>query len=351
MMVSRPLPISCAPMAGGPSTPALAKAVSQAGGLGFLAGGTITPAQLQADLAEMQGSIYAVNLFAKQHTAPTAENLAALRALVEDLYAQYDQVPPPWPQVDLTNGWDEKLAAILAAPTRPVAVSSTFGCFSETEIERLHAAGIAAWVSVTNPDDALTAYRVGADALVVQGPEAGGHRATWDIAAEPDSRPLAELVKVIAANVPQLALIAAGGITTADDVRQALSWPGVQAVSIGTAFLLAEEAGTSSANREILHSHQREGSDVTVATRAFSGRVARGVKTEFTANNPHLPPLYPYVNALLKPLRETLARSADTRVSYCLAGIKAGEINQASAAEILASLTPPELTANAPARS
>lgn len=338
-------------MAGGPSTPALAKAVSNAGGLGFLAAGTITPAQLRSDLDEMQGSVYAVNLFAKQHTAPSEADLAALGELVADLYAQYHQTPPPWPQVDLTNGWDEKLAAILAAPTRPVAVSSTFGCFTETEIEQLHAAGIAAWVSVTNPGDALTAYQAGADALVVQGPEAGGHRATWSIEAQPDSRPLVELVAAIAAKVPQLALIAAGGITTADDVREALSWPGVQAVSIGTAFLLAEEAGTSSANREILYSHQRESGEVTVATRAFSGRVARGVKTEFTASHPQLPPLYPYVNALLTPLRKTLARSGDTRVAYCLAGEKVGEINQASAAEILASLTPPELTANAPDRN
>lgn len=350
-MVSRPLPISCAPMAGGPSTPALAKAVSNAGGLGFLAGGTISASQLELDLAEMDGSVYAVNLFAKQHTAPAEADLAALGELVGELYGQYDQAPPAWPEVDLTNGWDEKLQAILHAPTRPIAVSSTFGCFTETEIAELHAAGIAAWVSVTNPEDALTAYQVGADALVVQGPQAGGHRATWHIQAEPDCRPLFELVAAVAKQVPQLALIAAGGITTADDVREALSWPGVQAVSIGTAFLLADEAGTSGANREILHSHLREGGEMTVSTRAFSGRVARGIKTEFTATHPQLPPLYPYLNALLKPLRQQLARSGDTRVSYCLAGSKAGEIHQGSAAEILASLTPPELTANAPARS
>lgn len=339
-MVARPLPISSAPMAGGPSTPALAKAVSAGGGLGFLAAGTITAAQLAADLTSMAGHIYAVNVFAPQQSAPKQADLAHLGDLVADVYARYDQQVPAWPTPDLSNQWDAKLQVILTAPTPPVAVSVTFGCFTSSEIERLHAAGIAAWVTVTNPRDAVHAREVGADALVVQGPEAGGHRGTWDISAPADDRPLPELVRAVVNTVPQLPVIAAGGMTTAADVADTLQLPGVQAVSIGSAFLLATEAGTSAANREILHAHLGERGEVTVATRAFSGRIARGIKTAFSHQYPHIPPVYPYVNALLAPLRTMCAARGDTSVAYCLAGKNITQIHAASAAEILASLTP-----------
>lgn len=323
------VPVIAAPMAGGPSTPQLVTAVAQAGGLGFLAGGTISAAQLAADVAEVEGD-YAVNLFARQE--PLAD-LAPVHAVIEQLrpaYREHGLSEPELPQVDYNHTWEEKLAVVLNATHPPAAVSATFGCFTAEETTALQERGIEAWVTVTNPADARTAAELGADALVVQGPEAGGHRSTWDIHATPDSRPLAELIDVTVAAVPDtIPLIAAGGIGTAAEVQRALTFPRVQAVSCGTAFLRAEEAGTSEANRKLL---QEAGEGVTVVSRAFSGRVARGVATPFTEENTGMPAIYPFLNPLLKPLRE------DRNFAYCLAGVGAGITRQGSAADILAEL-------------
>lgn len=289
------VPIIAAPMAGGPSTPELVLAVEAAGGLGFLASGTIGVDELKRQLAAVDGHRYAVNLFAAQTPLPS---LDPVHAFIEEVGLDVDKLP----DVDYSNGWEAKLEAILAAPTAPVAVSSTFGPFTVDEIERLHDAGIEAWITVTNPDDAATAERLGADVLVVQGPEAGGHRSTWDVAAEPDNRPLRELLGAIGTKLP---VVAAGGITTdtiAEFARLA------DAVSVGSAFLLAEEAGTKELSRTMLID-----GGTSVSSRGFSGRVARGLETEFTRTH-EVPAIYPYVNKLLTSKRQ------DPAFAYCLVG-------------------------------
>ena len=166
--------------------------------------------------------------------------------------------------------------------------------------------------------------------LCVQGPEAGGHRGVWDPSAEPDPRPLKELVAAVH-QVTGIPLIAAGGLRTAEDVAEALAWPGVEAVSCGSAFLLSDEAGTSEHNRGLLRRGGR-----TVSTRAFSGRYARGLETAYTRAHPDLPLVYPYLNALLKPRRAQL----DADVDYCLVGVDVEKIGGGSVAEILAQLHP-----------
>lgn len=329
------VPVIAAPMAGGPSTPELVNAVGRAGGLGFLASGSITAQQLAADLAQVEGD-YGVNLFASQE--PLAD-LAAVHAVIEQLrpsYREHGLGEPELPQVDYSNAWEDKLAALHRAPTPPAVVSVIFGCFTAAEITALHELGSEVWVTVTNPADARAAATLGVDALVVQGPGAGGHRGTWDIHSEPDSRPLAALIDAIVDTVPaDLPLVAAGGIATAAEVQRALNFPQVAAVSCGTAFLQAEEAGTSQRNREIL---QAASDGASVATRAFSGRVARGVATAFTGAHPETPAIYPFLNPLLKPLR------AHPDFAYCLAGVGAGNTRSGTAADIVAELkSEPEL--------
>lgn len=306
------LPIIAAPMAGGPSTPALVLAVEKAGGLGFLAAGTIGVEELHAQLDAVAGHRYAVNLFARQ------QPLGGLDAVREfAVRAKVD--PAALPEVDYSNGWEEKLAALIDAPTPPVAVSSTFGPFSAAEIARLHRAGIEAWVTVTNPADASKAQRLGADVLVVQGPDAGGHRGTWTVEETPDDRTLEELLADIDADVP---LVAAGGVGE-HNIAQILAH--CDAVSCGSAFLLAEEAGTSDANRQLLQAGGR-----SVLSRGFSGRYARGLETEFV-RRVDVPAIYPYVNALLKPYRH------DPRYAYCLVGTR-WDTETRKAADIVARL-------------
>lgn len=289
------LPIIAAPMAGGPSTPELVRAVADTGGLGFLATGTYSVEETEQRIAEC-GEFYGVNLFAKQ---TPLESVDPVRKFIDDVGLDVDSLPT----VDFSNRWDQKLDVLLAAEPRPAVVSSTFGPFSAEEIDRLHDAGVEAWITVTNPEDAATAEKLGADALVVQGPEAGGHRGTWDIYTEPDTRPLMELLDAVEVSIP---VVAAGGINESN-IQAFLAK--ADAVSLGSAFLLAEEAGTNEFNRQLL----MEGG-TSVSTRGFSGRYARGLETEFTRTH-DVAPIYPYVNPLLKSKRRELA------YAYCLVGV------------------------------
>ena len=316
-------PIIAAPMAGGPSTPALARAVGAAGGLGFLALGTTTVDDAARQMAGMAGPVtYGVNLFAPQE--PLAEP-GQVAALAQEL----DLAVPDVDEVDYTNGWAKKLSSIFAAVEAghgPAVVSSTFGAFSAEEVARLHAAGVEAWVGVTTPEDAVIAERLGVDALVVQGPEAGGHRFTWSVEEEPDQRPLSELLAAVRGAGVRLPLVASGGITAPAQVAQALRIDGVVAVSCGTAFLLADEAGTSEHNRALL---TRGG--ITTSTRAFSGRYARGLETEFTRRHPDVPPVYPHLNRMLAQRRAT----GDESVAYCLVGVGVEDVRPGPAAEVV----------------
>lgn len=297
-------------MAGGPSTPELVNAV----GFGFLAWGTCPVDQAREELTRVEEP-FGINLFYPQRDEPRREDLEAIAA---ELGAE---IPEP----DYSLGFHEKLDLALA-DGRATIISSTFGCFTADEIRRIHDAGIQAWVTVTNEVDALKAAELGADGLVVQGPKAGGHRSTWTIAEEPDARSLEKLLAGVFRHV-NIPLIAAGGARTSEDVERLIEW-GATSVACGSAFLLADEAGTSDTNRALL----RAGGE-SVSSRAFSGRYARGVESRFTREHPDLPPLYPQLGAMQKPLR------SDPDYSYCLVGEDfAGALHEGPAAEIEAKL-------------
>lgn len=281
-----------APMAGGPSTPALVNAVS----FGFIALGTCTVDQAREWLAACAPP-FGANLFVPQREPLPNDVLTVARRL-------HQEVP------EVASDYAEKFALVLDAA--PAVVSSTFGCFTEGEIAQLHAAGSEAWATVTNPAEIAEAKRRGVDGVIVQGPRAGGHRGTWDQHEDPDQRTLEELLAL--ADGP---LIAAGGVRGPEDVEK-LGVP----VACGTAFLLADEAGTSARNRELLRTDAP-----AVVSRAFSGRWASGVETAFTRAHPDLPPTYPY----LRPMTSTN--------DYCLVGAGRGELLTAPAGEIERMLT------------
>src|SRR5699024_7005988 len=253
------------------------------GSFGTLAWGTISAQAAREQAEGLNTDFFGINLFAKQpeldsHGVAVARELAAAEG-VELKSADY------------SNGWDEKLQLAFTMSPRPKVVWSMFGTFTAAEVKALHAAGIEAWTTVTNEHEARAAIAAGVDALCVQGPEAGGHRGVWNPTAEPDKRPLAELVDAIA-KLSTLPLIAAGGVRSADQVHEALTWPHVVAVSCGSAFLLSDEAGTSALNRERIEKVSGDG-EASTSTRAFSGRYARGLKTTFTEAHPNSPAIYP----------------------------------------------------------
>lgn len=289
-------------MAGGPSTPSLVNAVS----FGFIALGTCPPGQAREWLAQCEAP-FAANLFMPQ-SEPLRTAAAAVAA----------RLGVGVPQVDLSCGFEEKFTAVLEAA--PAIVSSTFGCFTMEQIARLRSVSSQVWCTVTSECEAREAARRGVDGLVVQGPLAGGHRGTWTVGEDPGAEPLETLLQRI---VPLgLPVIAAGGARDAMDVARLIGL-GAQSVACGTAFLLADEAGTSKANRALLRSGRE-----SVLTRAFSGRWARGLESEFTRAHTDLPPAYPYLRPMT-PQNE-----------YCLVGAERGELMAAPAAAIEASLTP-----------
>src|SRR2546423_5585519 len=211
MMVIEQLevPIVQAPLAGGPSTVELAVAVSEAGGLGFLAGGYTTPEALRESIARtrsMTGRPFGVNIFVPGRGPADPD---AVRRYTDRLRPEVARagVAPGEPRFD-DDHYATKLA--LLRDEAPAVVSFTFGCPESAIIHDLQRRGCAVWVTVTGPGEAGRAVEAGADALVVQGIEAGGHRGGFDDREDREDYGLLALLQLGRArgDVP---LVAAGG--------------------------------------------------------------------------------------------------------------------------------------------
>jgi nitronate monooxygenase len=321
------LPIVQAPLAGGASTPALAAAVSEAGGFGFLAAGYKTPAAVRAEVEELRGGTarpFGLNLFVPSDDAgdPAAvERYAgALKADAERYEAALGE-----PRHD-DDAWEEKLA--LAAEEAVAVVSFTFGCPARAVIERLQGGGAAVWITVTTADEARDAAEAGADALVVQGVEAGGHRGSFDDAA-PGDVGLLVLLQLVRAAV-ELPLVAAGGIATGAAIAAVLA-AGASAAQLGTALMLTPEAGTSAPHREALR-----GDAPTALTRAFSGRTARGIVNRFLREHSgDAPAAYPEIHHLTAPVRAAARERGDAEAINLWAGQAFGLSREEAAGDLV----------------
>jgi nitronate monooxygenase len=323
------LPIVQAPLAGGPSTPALAAAVSDAGGLGFLAAGYKAPDAVEADLEELRGRTarpFGLNLFAPPTPVPDAAAVeryaGALRADAERAGAAVGA-----PRHD-DDGFAAKVA--LAGRARVRVVSFTFGCPERDVVLGLQEAGAAVWVTVTTVAEARAAAAAGADALVVQGVEAGGHRGSFDDAAPGDVGLLA-LLQLVRAEV-SLPLVATGGLATGAAIAAVLA-AGAEAAALGTALMLAPEAATSAAHRAALR-----GDAPTALTRAFTGRTGRGVRNRFLAEHADAPSAYPDVHHLTAPLRAAARAAGDADAFNLWAGQAYPLTAERPAAEIVRGL-------------
>ncbi|MHB8439603.1 MAG: NAD(P)H-dependent flavin oxidoreductase [Acidimicrobiales bacterium] len=289
------VPIVLAPMAGGPSTPPLASAVARAGGFGFLAAGYLTPEHLAMDIAALRGDVdaFGVNLFVG---GPHTGVESAVSAYAARISAEADAagIELGTPRSD-DDAFDDKVALLESDPV--AVVSFTFGIPPSEVVGRLRAVGIEIWVTVTSPEEALAGLAAGADVLVLQGIEAGGHRAVFvDDATQSDLSVLAliELVR----GVTDRPVVAAGGMMTGAGVAAVLV-AGAQAAQLGTAFLCTPEAGTTAVQRQAT-----AGDGPTVLTRAFSGRTARAINNRFALQyGDGAPSAYPEVHHLTSPLR------------------------------------------------
>lgn len=295
-------PIIQAPMLGS-STPALAAAVSNAGGLGSMGCTGLSPDAFQAAMDEFRAKTNRpvnVNFFC--HAAPTPDPAreTATQALLQPYYDDLGLGPVPEGR-DVSPAFDDdNLAAVLAA--RPQVVSFHFGMPGEGAVRALKEAGILILASATNVPEARALDAAGADVVIAQGYEAGGHRGTF-------TKPYADGQIGTMALVPQVVdavsvpVVAAGGIADGRGIAAALML-GAQGAQVGTAFLSCPEALTSDSHREELRTRAAH---ETAITHAFSGRPARGidnrVKREMAGKEDLLPD-FPLVNAMTAPMRK-----------------------------------------------
>jgi nitronate monooxygenase len=333
------VPVVLAPLAGGPSTPELAAAVASAGGLGFLAAGYLDAAQFRERIDRArsltQGALGA-NLFVPG--AGPAEP-AAYRSFLDRLerWAQARDLPLGEPRYS-DDGWDAKVELLIGE--RLPVVSFTFGCPPPQVIDALKAVGSEVWVTVTNPVEASAAERARVDALVVQGAEAGGHRASFTDRAGLPLYGLLPLLSLIGGQ-SSLPLVASGGIATGQALAAALC-AGAKAAQLGTAFMLCPESGTNEVHRAALRTESE-----TALTRAFTGRLARGIRNEFMdAHGDAAPIAYPELHYVTAPLRQHAREQGNPEHVNLWAGeahalakeLPAAELVRELAAEAMAAL-------------
>jgi nitronate monooxygenase len=329
-------PIVGAPMAGGVGTPALAAAVSNAGGLGFVAGGYLSADQFADDIAAARKATtgpLGVNLYVPQPSVADFLQLDYYADELEDV-AEHFQVEVGRPDFGWDDDWARKLEVV--ADVRPELVSFTFGVPSPDVIRRLGAQGLLVMVTVTSAYEAGVAIAAGADSLVVQGPDAGGHRGTFAPDMEPGTESLHELLAHIHSGTHrEVPLIAAGGLGTAEDIDEVLN-RGAVAAQVGTALMLSDEAGTHPAHRAAMKNPLYA---KTIVSRAFSGRYGRSLENKFIRQLDRLAPLgYPEVNQMTAPIRAAAADWEDPEAMTLWAGTAFAQAQAGPAGDIVAIL-------------
>jgi|tagenome__1003787_1003787.scaffolds.fasta_scaffold20852252_2 nitronate monooxygenase len=270
-------PILQAPMAGA-STPQMAIAVSEAGGLGGIASAMSTPAALRAELQLAQqstGRPLNVNFFVHQDAVFDAARDAGWRKRLEAYYHEFGLAPDAGKDAPSRSPFTAALCEIVLE-YKPKVVSFHFGLPDAALVRRLKDAGILVISSATTAEEARWLEDRGCDAVIAQGNEAGGHRGmflTDDVARQAGTFALVPQV-VDAVTVP---VIAAGGVGDGRGIAAALML-GAAGVQIGTAFLLAPEARTSAVQRAAL---KQADDNSTTLTNVFTGRPARGIVNRY----------------------------------------------------------------------
>ena len=328
-------PLIQAPMAFAHDTE-LPLAVGKTGALGSLASAMYDAAGLEKALARMKQEggdrPYNLNFFA--HRMPSADRAHqdAWFGVLRPYFGAYGLTENDIPTGGGRQPFDADALACVER-YRPPVVSFHFGLPAPEYLQRVKATGAEVWSSATTVEEAVWLEQNGADVVIAQAWEAGGHRG-WFLNRNPDSQSgLFALLPAIR-NAVRLPVIAAGGVSDAAAVRAALEL-GASAVQVGTAFLLADEALTKPAHRAAIQTARPED---TVVTNLFSGGAARGLYNRFIReagpmNDAALP--FPLAGAAAGALKATAEKQGCYDFSPFWAGQNAGLCRPGSAAEIV----------------
>lgn len=322
-----------APMAG-ISTPTLAAAVCEAGGLGSVALGALDVVGARKAMAETRARTdlpFAVNLFCH---APARRDPARESAWLDRLAPEFGRFDAAKPaalhEIYASFRANDAMLALLVE-TRPAIISFHFGLPEPHQLEALRATGAVLLASATDLHEGRAIAAAGLDAIVAQGWQAGGHRGCFDPdAADAQMETRALVQRLVPLGLP---VIAAGAIMTRADALAAMT-AGAVAVQCGTAFLRAPEAATSPAHREALSRGE------TVMTRAISGRPARGLANRFTAIDGSSAPDYPLAYDAGKALNAAALAAGDQGYGAFWAGTGAAQAATRPAAETVVAISP-----------
>lgn len=326
-------PIIQAPMAGGATTPELIAAASNAGGLGSLGAGYMAPDDIRCaikKIRELTSSPFSVNLFIPQEHEASQEQMQNacndIQQCSKELGQKTKPVPAPYMQ-----SFEEQIQVVIEE-NAPI-FSFTFGILDEIWIKQLRSNNTLLIGTATTLPEAQVLEEHGVDMIVAQGCEAGGHRGTF-LGREEDA--VIGLFSLIPQCVDQLEIpvIAAGGIMNGRGIAAAITL-GAAGVQMGTAFLSCHESGIHDKYREVLLGQQQ---DNTILTRAFSGKLARGIRNKFIdcmQTNHSCILDYPIQNALTKTMRQKAKEIGSTEFMSMWAGQSAAFCRDISASELI----------------
>jgi nitronate monooxygenase len=333
------LPIIQAPMAG-VSSPAMAAAVGEAGGLGSLGVGATDAAgaaKMVAAVRERWTGPLNINVFChRPAVADAAVEAAWIDRLRPEFAAFGAAAPASLTEIYRSFVVDDAMLAMLLE-TRPSVVSFHFGLPSGAAIRALRDAGMVLLATATSLDEARTLVAAGVDGVVAQGWEAGGHRGVFDPEAPDDRLGTMALARLLVRYLDR-PVIAAGGIMDGAGIAAALKL-GAAAAQLGTAFVAADESLADAGYRAALAG---DAARHTVMTRAISGRPARCLANRFTALSAHVRPdevpAYPIAYDLAKALHAAARSRGESGFGAQWAGQGAPLSRPMPAARLVATL-------------
>ncbi len=298
--------------------------------------GYMTPAQIAESIAQIRALTtrpFGVNLFAGGFDGTGTRDAARILELMAPHHARLG-LPPPTTPDDFLPPFEQQAQVIIDAQV-PV-FSFTFGIPAPEIIAKMKARGIRLMGTATTVAEARALHAAGVDAIVAQGSEAGAHRGTFLVSCEDSLIGTLALVPQIVDATP-LPVVASGGIMDGRGIVAAAAL-GASAVQMGTAFLACPESGAADVYKAAVLAARDDG---TLLTRAFSGRMARGIANSFAVEmkaHAHELLRYPAQNNLTRPMRTAAARQGDADRLSLWAGQAAPLARAMPAADLVALL-------------